>query len=115
MKGETVKPINANEADYERFEILGHDALFTCLRIDRKTLPEGLHAYDIRDSDDCDGTPSEVKKFVMVNHWGTVVTREPIEGADEGIVLEDKDYNYLGENMTLDEFANPAPKMEQTM
>ncbi len=35
MKGETVKPINANEADYERFEILGHDALFTCLRIDR--------------------------------------------------------------------------------
>lgn len=41
-KGETVKPINANEADYERFEILGHDALFTCLRIDRKMLPEGL-------------------------------------------------------------------------
>lgn len=37
-----MKPINANEADYERFEILGHDALFTCLRIDRKTLPEGF-------------------------------------------------------------------------
>lgn len=34
-----MKPINANEADYERFEILGHDALFTSLRIDRKTLP----------------------------------------------------------------------------
>lgn len=110
-----MKPINANEADYERFEILGHDALFTCLRIDRKMLPEGFHAYDIRDSDDCDGTPSEVKKFVMVNHWGTVVTREPIEGADEGIVLGDDDYNYLGENMTLEEFANPAPNMEQTM
>lgn len=44
MKGEAVKPINANEADYERFEILGHDALFTCLRIDRKSLPEGLYA-----------------------------------------------------------------------
>ena len=89
LKGEAVKPINANEADYERFEILGHDALFTCLRIDRKSLPEWLYAYDIRDSDECDGTPSEVRKFVMVNHWGTVVMREPIEGADEGIVLED--------------------------
>ncbi len=115
LKGEAVKPINANEADYERFEILGHDALFTCLRIDRKSLPEWLYAYDIRDSDECDGTPSEVRKFVMVNHWGTVVMREPIEGADEGIVLENDDYNYLGEEMTLDEFANPAPKMEQTM
>lgn len=52
---------------------------------------------------------------MMVNHLGTVVTREPIEGADEGIVLGDEDYNYLGENMTLEEFANPAPNMEQTM
>lgn len=110
-----MKPINANEADYERFELLGHDALFTSLRIDRKTLPEGFHAYDLRDSDDCDGTPSEVRKFVMVNHWGTVVTREPIEGADKGIVLNEGDYNYLGESITLDEFANPAPVMEQTM
>ncbi len=34
-----MKPIDANETDYERFEILGQDALFTCLRIDRKSLP----------------------------------------------------------------------------
>ncbi len=108
-------PINANETSYERFEILGHDALFTCLRIDRKSLPEGLYAYDLRDSDNCDGTPSELKTFVMVNHWGTVITNEPIEGADDGIVLNEDDYNYLGEDMTLEEFANSAPKMEQSM
>lgn len=41
--------------------------------------------------------------------------KEPIEGADDGIVLEEDDYNYLGEEMTLEEFANPAPTMEQTM
>lgn len=109
-----MKPINANETNYESFEILGHDALFTCLRIDRKSLPEGLHAYDLRDVDST-GEICELKSHVMVNHWGTVVTREPIEGADEGIAIKDEDYNYLGENMTLDEFANPAPVMEQTM
>ena len=110
-----MKPINAYEADYERFEILGHDALFTSLRIDRKTLPEGLHAYDLRDCDDCSGDPSELKNYVMVNHWGTVIVREEIEGADMGIELDRNDYNYLGEVMTLDEFANPTPRMEQTM
>ena len=110
-----MKPINASEADYERFEILGRDALFTCLRIDRQTLPEGFYAYDLRDCDDCSGTPCQLKNFVMVNHWGTVVVREPIEGADNGIDLDENDYNYLGENMTLDEFSNPAPAMEQTM
>lgn len=110
-----MKPINANEADYECFEILGHDALFTNLRIDRKTLPEGLYAYDIRDSDYCDGTPSELCNFVLVNHWGTVIVKEKIEGANEGVILNEMDYNYLGEDMTLEEFANSAPKMEQSM
>lgn len=108
-------PINANEADYERFEILGQDALFTSLRIDRKTLPEGLYAYDLRDCDDCSGDPCEVKNFVLVNHWGTVIVKEPIEGTDDGVILNEDDYNYLGEEMTLEEFANPAPKMEQSM
>ncbi len=110
-----MKPVNANEADYERFEILGQDALFTNLRIARDSLPEGLHAYDLRDCDDCSGDPCELKSHVMVNHWGTVIVKELIEGADDGIVLEEDDYNYLGEEMTLDEFANPAPKMEQSM
>ena len=110
-----MKPINANEADYERLELLGHDTLFTCLRIDRKTLPNGLYAYDLRDCDDCTGDPCQLKNFVMVNHWGTVVLREPIEGAENGVDLDRNDYNYLGEEMTLNEFANPAPIMEQTM
>ena len=110
-----MKPINADETSYERFEILGRNALFTNLRIDRKSLPNGLYAYDLRDSDECDGTPSELKTFIMVNHWGTVIVKEPIDGADEGIVLNDEDFNYLGEDMTLNEFANPAPRQEQTM
>ncbi len=110
-----MRPMNADEVDYERFEILGQDALFTNLRIARNSLPEGLHAYDLRDCDDCSGEPCELKSHVMVNHWGTVIVKEPIEGADDGIDLDESDYNYLGEEMTLDEFANPAPTMEQTM
>ena len=51
----------------------------------------------------------------MVNHWGTVIVKEPIEGANDGVILNEDDYNYLGEEMTLEEFANPAPKMEQSM
>ena len=109
-----MKPINANEASYESFEILGHDALFTNLRIDRKSLPEGLFAYDLRDCDDCCGEPCELRNFVLVNHWGTVITKEPIEGASEGIDLDEEDYNYLGEDMTLENFLE-YPKFEPAM
>ena len=41
----------ANELSYEEFEILGRKGLFTCTRVDRKSLPEGLYAYDLRDND----------------------------------------------------------------
>ncbi len=41
--------------------------------------------------------------------------KDPIEGAADGIVLDESDYNYLGEDMTIEEFANSAPIMEQSM
>lgn len=86
---------NARECEFERFEILGRDALFLCGRIDRKTIPDGLYAYDLRDDDDQSGTPRELKDFIMVNHWGTVITREPIPRADKGILLTENDYGYV--------------------
>lgn len=99
-----MNPINANEVNFERFEILGQDALFTNLRIARNSLPDGIYAYDLRDSDDCSGEPCELKSCVVVNHCGTVIVKEPIDGADDGIVLDERDYNYLGEEMSLNEW-----------
>lgn len=78
------------------------------------TSATGLYAYDLRDCDDCSGDPCEVKSFVLVNHWGTVIVKEPIEGADDGVELDENDYNYLGENMTLEEFANSALTAEHS-
>lgn len=99
-----MKPINANDETYERFEILGRDALFTNARIDRTTLLAGLYAYDLRDNDDCSGEPSELKTKVLVNHWGTVIVKEPIDGAEGGVILTEDDYGYLDEDMTLEQF-----------
>ncbi len=143
-----MKPMNANEADYEEFEILGREALFTNMRIDRNTLPDGLYAYDLRY--ECNGEPNELKSFVLVNHWGTVVVKEPIESADSGVELmlfrdlnvykkfkqkfaymifaqnfllthwernciTPDDCNFLGGDMSLEDFLNGSPQMEQRM
>lgn len=99
-----MKHIIANTETYERFEILGRNALFTNARIDRTTLPAGLYAYDLRDSDDCSGEPSELKTKILVNHWGTVIVKNPIDGAESGIILTEDDYNHLGDDMTLEQF-----------
>lgn len=97
-----MKPVNAYDGDYEAFEILGHDALFSNYRIDRSTVPDGLYAYDLRD--DNDGIANEVRNTITVNHFGTVITRYPIQGAEEGVVLGEDDTNFGGYTMTLDDF-----------
>ena len=103
--------VNAKSEEYESFFILGQDALFTNARLDRTTIPEGLYAYDLRD--ECDGNINELKDFVLVNHWGTVLVKEPIEGADKGVQIKADDYNYLGDSMTIDEFMSEQNETEQ--
>ncbi len=107
--------VNANNTDYERFEILGQDALFTCLRIDRNTLPNGLYAYDLRGDDYGGGNICELRDFISVNHLGTAIVKEPIDGSSEGIAINEDDYNFLGDEMTLDEFVQDSPEFQQTM
>ncbi len=69
--------------------------------------------YDLRD--ECDGFPNELKSFVVVNHWGTIITKDIIEGAEKGIPLTPDDYNYLGYEMTLEQFMDNSQNMAQTM
>lgn len=83
------------------------------MRIDRNTLPDGLYAYDLRD--ECNGEPNELKSFVLVNHWGTVIVKEPIEGSESGVELTPDDCNFFGDTMSLEDFLNDSPKMEQIM
>ena len=94
--------VSAREADYERFMILNQDSIFTNARIDRTTVPEGLYAYDLRDT--CDGEPNELRETVFVNHLGTVLTKEPIIGAERGIDIRFNNYNFIGDPITLEEF-----------
>ncbi len=69
---------NAMEQDYDPVELLDKPALFTNLRLDRATVPEGLCAYDIRLNDD-GGRAATVELLVRVNHMGTVLTAEPLD------------------------------------
>lgn len=54
----------------------------TSLRIPPAERIENLHYYDVRHDDDCLGEPVSVEKFVLVNHLGTIVTREPLPLTD---------------------------------
>ena len=58
---------------------------------------------------------AQLKSHVLVNHWGTILVREPFDGAAEGIEVTPEDYSYEGETLTLAEFMNPEPKASFTL
>lgn len=99
---------DATKEGYLLAKIDDRPVLFTNMRLDRDTVPEGLFCYDVRDSDDLDGSMAEVKPYVMVNHWGTILSREPFPLDEHGSYYP-KDWGYE-DSMTLAEFMRAAPE-----
>lgn len=72
-----MKPLNVTTEQYDLTEIDWRIVLFTNMRLDRNTVPERLYCYDVRDSDNLDGSVAEIKSHVMVNRRGTILSHEP--------------------------------------
>ncbi len=88
-----MKPINFKEiTDYQAIVINDVPCLFTNYRIDRKTLPEPLRAYDLRDRDDGKDFFS-IEPFVFVNHGGTILTDREIP-MTEDVWTPVEEYNF---------------------
>lgn len=94
--------------------------LFTCERLNRNFPIEGVNCYDIRHDDECRGDMAQLKDRVMVNHWGTVLSKEKFEPREvdgkmfttaEGIDMNERDYNYIGETLSVSEYLEKYDKL----
>lgn len=104
-----MKPIHFSKASYEDFEVNGIAALFTNIRIERESLPEGVYAYDIRESDDGERLAT-IESQVCVNHGGTILVLEEIPMPEIGY-LKISDYSYgLGREISLEEWREALDK-----
>ena len=94
------------EEKLDVIEVLDRRALFSNGRLMPEQIPEGLYAYDLRHSDDGDRFCS-IETKVGVNHGGTVLMRDILDFGESGYIPldEDTEPNFLGETMTVSEFA----------
>ena len=107
---------NAMTEDYEEVTLLGKPALFTSLRIDRNTVPNGYHLYEIRHDDDGRGDAVQVAKRIVVNHWGTVIMRDELYLLPEGYFdIESEALNYdTGDCRSMAAFMKQYPAKVKT-
>ncbi len=97
-----MKPISVKEVDdWRKATINGIPMLFTGYRIDRSTVPAGIHAYDIRAGDDSENDFATLELCVMANHTGTVLVKCRIPMPDSYLPIVE--YG-LEDDTTLDEW-----------
>ena len=94
-------------------EVLDRKALFSNGRLLPEEIPEGLYAYDLRHSDD-GGRFCSIEPKVGVNHSATVLMRDILDFGESGYIPldEDTEPNFLGETMTVSEFAEEEAQDE---
>lgn len=63
-------------------EIKGVDGYFTDVRIDRDSVPAVFHFWELADCDS-DGTPCRYRPAILVNFFGTFITRGTLPIDDE--------------------------------
>lgn len=89
-------------SDYQSMEVLGVNGLFTNLRVDASSLPEGFHKYSIREG--ADDPFASVKKNVFANHMGDFICKQELDlqGEESRDLLED--YCFTDAPVDLDKF-----------
>lgn len=105
---------------FEEVTVLDKPMLFTCQRIDRSTIPKGLYMYEVRHDDDMRGDPVQIANWIMVNHWGTLISSEPLKLTPNGAVNNayldidpEKDWNYEGVEATVAEYMERHPPKKE--
>lgn len=112
---------DATKVEFEEVTVFDYPMIFTCLRIARDTVPNGLYMYEVRHDDDQQGDPVEIAEWILVNHWGTLITNKPIrlEPSESGInayrdIDPEKDWNYEGLATTVQEYLMQHPPVANT-
>ena len=112
--------INVNEEKFENVTVFGQPMIFTCLRCDKATLPKGMYMYEVRHDDEGRGDPCEIADWIMVNHWGTVISNHPVKMAEElpsgkryRLIDSETDWNYEGATATLAEYMKLHPPQKE--
>ena len=93
----------ANEVSWEKVRVLDKEGLFSDLRIEKDSIPEGYLMYEIRHDDNGWGEPVEIALGVLVNFFGTVIVKEPLPLEPSPVTgnaylwIEEGDWKYLNE------------------
>ena len=112
--------IDVRKESFEEVTVLGVPMLFTAMHVDKSTVPKGLYLYEVRHDDEGDGEPVQLGNWILVNHFGTLISSQPVkmtqvpyrDNAYRDIDPE-KDWKYEGVESTLRDYMKRHPPKKE--
>lgn len=112
--------IDARKESFEEVTVLGVPMLFSAMHVDKSTVPKGLYLYEVRHDDEGRGEPVQLGNWILVNHWGTIISSQPVkltqvpyrDNAYRDIDPE-KDWKYEGVETTLRDYMKRHPPKKE--
>ncbi len=106
INGTGTEYINLYAEKYDLVELFGKPALFTSERLTKADIPADLYLCHVRGDDETTGGFAELAPRVLVNHFGSIVTKEPVDFGKDGYIAftEDTEPNFTGQSVTMRDF-----------
>ncbi|MDE6600946.1 MAG: hypothetical protein K2K90_02035 [Lachnospiraceae bacterium] len=81
---------------FAKVRVCGIECNFSDMRIDRSTVPEGRYQYEVADDDESQGNPSRVRRGIIVNFFGTLISDVPLPLVNDNVLwLYEGDFVWL--------------------
>ncbi len=85
-----------NKETFTGVQVCGIECDFSDMRIDKSTVPKTRYQYEVADDDESQGDPARVRRGIMVNFFGTLISDVPLPlGEDEVLWLQGRDFEWL--------------------
>lgn len=85
-----------NKEIFIKVRVCGIECDFSDIRIDRSTVPEGRYHYEVANDDEGQGNPVRVRKGIMVNFFGTLISDVALLLGSDGVLwLDDEDFEWI--------------------
>lgn len=101
---------------YDVVELFGKPALFTSDRLNNSDIPQGLYVYHVRGDDETTGGFAALEPRVLINHFGSIVTKEPVDFGEKGFIefTEDTEPNFKSRSASFSEFMDERFSLDET-
>lgn len=87
-------------------ELFGKPVLFTNWLIQRESVPQGWHCYDLQGTQQCPNAKITLVDQAISRHAGTVLSLSPLKEENVASRQINGTFRLLGEEMTLEEFCD---------